>query len=216
VYTYDRRGRCDSGNTQPHAVDREIEDIEALLSRAGTSAVLYRHSSGGCLALEAAQALGKKVAKVTVYEAPYNDDPTAQRTWGDYIRQLGEALSNGRRGDPVALFIQYVSMSQQQIAGMRQEPFRAGMEAIGPNPRLRPCGHHGPTAAVPKAKLATVNAPVLALCGGAGYPFMCITALTIAEAVPRRIPDPIGPDSRGPARSSRPRVDRLLHERRLM
>jgi len=79
VCTYDRRGRGDSGDTPPYAIDREIEDIEALVNHSGTSALLYGHSSGGCLALEAARALGTKVAKVTVYEAPYNDDPTVQQ-----------------------------------------------------------------------------------------------------------------------------------------
>jgi pimeloyl-ACP methyl ester carboxylesterase len=38
VYTYDRRGRGDSGDTQPYAVDREIDDLEALIAEAGGSA----------------------------------------------------------------------------------------------------------------------------------------------------------------------------------
>src|SRR5215831_9298643 len=148
VCTYDRRGRGDSGDTPPYAIDREIEDIEALVNHSGTSALLYGHSSGGCLALEAARALGTKVAKVTVYEAPYNDDPTAQQAWGEYIRQLGDALSSGRRGDAVALFMQYVGMSRQQIAGMRQAPFWAGMEAIAPTLAYDHTAIMGPTAGV--------------------------------------------------------------------
>jgi pimeloyl-ACP methyl ester carboxylesterase len=184
VYTYDRRGRGDSGDTQPYAVQREIEDIEALINRAGTSALLYGHSSGGCLALEAARSLGAKIARVAVYEAPYNDDPAAQRAWTEYIRQLGEALADGRRGDAVALFMQYVGMPAEQIAGMRQAPFWAGMEAIGPTLAYDHTAIIGPTAAVPKDQLAMVSAPVLAICGGASYPFMCVTARTIAEAVP--------------------------------
>src|SRR5579885_3608486 len=54
VYSYDRRGRGDSGDTQPYAVQRELEDLEALIDAAGGPAYLYGHSSGGCLALEAA------------------------------------------------------------------------------------------------------------------------------------------------------------------
>src|SRR5580693_2189926 len=50
VYTYDRRGRGDSGDTQPYTAEREIEDIDAMIDKAGGSAFLYGHSSGGCLA----------------------------------------------------------------------------------------------------------------------------------------------------------------------
>src|ERR1700716_1436933 len=69
VYTYDRRGRGDSGDTQPYAVEREIEDIDAMIDEAGGSAYLYGHSSGGCLALDATVALGDKVKKLDMYEA---------------------------------------------------------------------------------------------------------------------------------------------------
>src|SRR5438477_29188 len=79
VYSYDRRGRGDSGDTQPYAVDREIEDIDALIDAAGGSACLHGHSSGGCLALEAAVKLGDRVKKLAIYEAPYNDDPEAEK-----------------------------------------------------------------------------------------------------------------------------------------
>jgi pimeloyl-ACP methyl ester carboxylesterase len=184
VYTYDRRGRGDSGDTQPYAVEREFEDIEALIDLAGAPAVLYGHSSGGCLALEAARAVGANIAKVAVYEAPYNDDPAAQQAWGEYIRQLGEALANGRKGDAVALFMQYVGTPREQIAAMRQAPFWAGMAAIGPTLAYDHTALMGPTGVVPKDKLAAAHAPVLALCGGASYPFMCVTARTIAESVP--------------------------------
>ena len=79
VYAYYRRGRGDSGDTQPYAVEREIEDIEAMIDEAGGSAYLYGHSSGGCLALDATVALGDKVMKLAMYEAPYNDDPANKK-----------------------------------------------------------------------------------------------------------------------------------------
>src|SRR5689334_2870977 len=55
VFAYDRRGRGDSGDTQPYAVEREIEDIGALISEAGGTAYAFGHSSGAVLALEAAR-----------------------------------------------------------------------------------------------------------------------------------------------------------------
>src|SRR5512142_2856573 len=74
VYTYDRRGRGDSSNSKPYAVEREVEDIDALIQEAGGSAFVYGISSGGSLALEAAAQLEDKIRKLAIYEAPYNDD----------------------------------------------------------------------------------------------------------------------------------------------
>src|SRR5258706_14061586 len=75
VFHYDRRGRGDSTDTLPFAVAREIEDIEALINKAGGSAFLFGISSGAALAMEAASGLGNKVKKLAMYEAPYNSDP---------------------------------------------------------------------------------------------------------------------------------------------
>ena len=71
TYAYDRRGRNESGDTQPYALAREIEDIQALIDLAGGTAHLYGISSGGALVLEAATVLGRKVNKLAVYEVPY-------------------------------------------------------------------------------------------------------------------------------------------------
>src|SRR5687767_6761413 len=67
VYNYDRRGRGDSGDTKPYAVEREVEDIEALIDEAGGAAYLYGHSSGAALAFEATLKLGNKVKKLAMY-----------------------------------------------------------------------------------------------------------------------------------------------------
>jgi pimeloyl-ACP methyl ester carboxylesterase len=88
VYAYDRRGRGQSGNTMPYALEREAEDIEALIDAAGGSAFLYGISSGACLALEAATRLGAKVKKLALYEPPYDSDPTAMQPWKEYRQKL--------------------------------------------------------------------------------------------------------------------------------
>lgn len=72
VISYDRRGKGESGDNQPYAVGREIEDIAALIDAAGGAAHLVGFSSGAALALEAASALGPKVTKLAVYEPPYD------------------------------------------------------------------------------------------------------------------------------------------------
>lgn len=79
MVTYDRRGRGESGDNKPYAVEREIEDIEALIDEVGKVAYLYGVSSGGCLALETAIKLGDKVKKIAIYEAPYKSDNTAPK-----------------------------------------------------------------------------------------------------------------------------------------
>src|SRR4030095_10797659 len=127
VIHYDRRGRGDStdwrlGAVQPYALEREIEDIEALIDEAGGSAFLYGISSGAALALEAAIQLGDKVKKLTMYEAPYNDDATARQAWKEYRRQLNELVLADRAGDAVGLFMMLVGMPADQVEGMHQHP----------------------------------------------------------------------------------------------
>ncbi len=183
VYSYDRRGRGESGDTQPYAVEREIDDIEVLIDHAGGHAYLHGQSSGACLALHAARKLGRaKITKVVGYEAPWNDDPKVQGRWRDYRNALSEALADGRRGDAVALFIQLVGAPPDQVAAMRQAPFWPGFEAVAQT--LAYDGEViGPSIAVPRQTLAGVQVPVLAVCGGASPTFMCTTARTIAESV---------------------------------
>src|SRR5262249_30072014 len=105
VYTYDRRGRGESGNNQPYALEREVEDIAALIAAAGGSAGVYGISSGGCLALEAASRLGGQIQKLAIYEAPYNAEEAARLQWHEYRQGLERALAAGRRGEAVELFM---------------------------------------------------------------------------------------------------------------
>jgi len=183
VIDYDRRGRGDSGDTQPYTPQREIEDIEALIDATGPAATLYGHSSGGCLALDTAVHLGPKVSKLAIYEAPYNDDPAVAPLWAQYLKQLAEALAEGRRGDAVAAFMRYVGTPAQQIDAMRQAPFWAGLEAIAPTLAYDHTGILGPDLAVPAARAARNPTPALLLHGGAGAPFMRETAETLSKAM---------------------------------
>jgi pimeloyl-ACP methyl ester carboxylesterase len=184
VYGYDRRGRGGSGDTLPYAVDREIEDIEALIDRAGGSAFLYGHSSGASLAMLAAVKLGGKVGRLAMYEPPYNDEPEAQRTWAQYLSELAEALADGRRGDAVALFMRYVGTPAEQVDGMRAAPFWPGMEAVGPTLAYDHAAIQGPTNSVPTDVAVRVTVPTLVMSGGASFPFMHDTARALSQAMP--------------------------------
>src|SRR2546422_4175286 len=184
VYTYDRRGRGDSGDTQPYAVEREIEDVDSLIGEAGGSAFLYGHSSGGCLSLDATVQLGDKIKKLAIYEAPYNDDPEAQKAWGEYIENLTEALASDRRGDAVALFMAYVGIPAAQIEGMRHAPFWGGMEAIAPTLAYDHTAIMGKDGSIPTERAARVHVPTLVMNGGNGAPFMLETARTLSKTIP--------------------------------
>src|SRR5215207_10261317 len=95
VFTYDRRGRGDSGDTIPYAIEREVEDLGALIGEAGGAAAVFGFSSGAILALNAA-ARGLPITRLALYDAPYvvgGDEPV------DHARRLAELVSAGRRGD---------------------------------------------------------------------------------------------------------------------
>jgi pimeloyl-ACP methyl ester carboxylesterase len=184
VLSYDRRGRGDSGDTQPYAVEREIEDIDALIDAAGGSAFLYGHSSGGCLAMEATVELRGKVGKLAMYEAPYNDDPAAQKAWDEYLTSLAELLASGRRGDAVALFMALVGTPAAQIEGMRQAPFWAGMETIAPTLAYDHIGIMGKHGSIPTERAAGVQVPTLVISGTSGLRFMVVTARALSRTIP--------------------------------
>src|SRR5579859_6112512 len=73
VFNYDRRGRGASGDTAPYAIEREIEDLDALISEAGGSASVFGYSSGAILALMAADR-GLAITKLALYEPPFTID----------------------------------------------------------------------------------------------------------------------------------------------
>ncbi len=98
VFAYDRRGRGDSSDTAPYAVEREVEDIEALINEAGGSAFVFGHSSGAVLALEAARLHPGKIEKLALYEPPFILDDSRPPVPQDYVPHLNELIAAGRRG----------------------------------------------------------------------------------------------------------------------
>lgn len=165
VYNYDRRGRGDSGDTQPYAMEREIEDTEALIAAAPDAVHLYGVSSGGGPALEAAAA-GLAVDRVAVYEVPYciaGDTPKRAR---EYVEKLGPAHAEGRRVDAVELFFRLVGSSDEDIAGVKSSPYWPGLEAIA-----HTLAYDAACMAnyqLPTARFARIAQPTLVFTGEAG------------------------------------------------
>jgi pimeloyl-ACP methyl ester carboxylesterase len=128
VFTYDRRGRGESGDTLPYTVEREVEDIAALLSEAGGAAFVWGTSSGAVLALEAANRL-TGIKKLALYEAPFSVDDTRSTTEGDWIA-IGDAIAADRRSEAVKLFLKSVGVPGFFMALMRLMPVWSKLVAV--------------------------------------------------------------------------------------
>lgn len=186
VITYDRRGRGDSSNSKPYALEREVEDIDALIQEAGGPVFLFGTSSGGALALEAAIKLSSKIKKLAVYEVPYNSDEIARQEYKEYRKKLAEALAADRRGDAVVLFMKLVGNPTEMIEGMRQSPVWPIFEAVAPT-LAYDADTLGADRSLPADRAARVKVPTLVMDGGANYevmPFMGKTAKALAKAIP--------------------------------
>lgn len=182
VINYDRRGRGESGDTKPYALEREIEDIEALSDEAGGSAFVFGTSSGAALALETAVRLGDKIKRLAMYEPPYNSEQAARQAYKEYRKQLGELLTTDRRGDAVALFMKLVGAPADQIDGMRHAPVWPMFEAVAPT-LAYDAAALGKDGSVPIERAAKVNVPTLVM-NGTVIPFMLDTAKALAKAIP--------------------------------
>ncbi|WP_086767205.1 alpha/beta fold hydrolase [Streptomyces bobili] len=182
AFWYDRRGRGESGDTAPYAVQREVEDLAALIEAAGGEAALYGVSSGGALALEAAAA-GLPVSRVAVYETPFADfSEGGAEERAAYTEHLTEALAHDRRGDAVELFLRLTGLAEEMIQGARQSPMWPAMEGIAPT--LAYDDAVMGDGLVPRERLASLDTPVLSLAGSASPDWLRRAARAVAEAVP--------------------------------
>ncbi|MGJ5753199.1 pimeloyl-ACP methyl ester carboxylesterase [Streptomyces puniciscabiei] len=180
---YDRRGRGESGDTKPYAVEREVEDLAALIDAVGGEAALFGVSSGGALVLQAV-ASGLPAARAAVYEVPYADHlPGGAEREAVYKEQLNKALSEGRRGDAVELFLRLTGLAEEMIRGARQSPMWAGMEALAPS--LAYDDTVMGDGLLPRDRLAEISVPVLVVAGGASPEWMHRANQAVVEAVPQ-------------------------------
>lgn len=181
VFHYDRRGRGDSGDTPPYAVEREIEDLGALIDESGGSAFVFGMSSGGVLALKAA-ASGLAIMKLALYEPPFNLEDNARSASENYAKQLTSLLADGRRGDAAALAMTTWGAPAEAVAAMRQTPIWSMFEAVAPT--LAYDNAIMGDGSVPTEQLATITVPTLVLDGEASPVFMHNAAQAVADALP--------------------------------
>jgi pimeloyl-ACP methyl ester carboxylesterase len=182
VLNYDRRGRGDSGDTAPYAVDREIEDIDALVDAAGGAASVFGYSSGANLALKAA-ASGLAITKLALYEPPFNANDSYPALPGNLADQLDKLVSAGRRGDAVELYqTKAVGIPEDVVAQMRHASFRPALEAIAHT--LAYDATIVGDRSLPTELIASVTIPALVICGEQSPPFLRAAARAVADALP--------------------------------
>ncbi|HEY8480088.1 MAG TPA: alpha/beta hydrolase [Spirillospora sp.] len=188
VINYDRRGRGDSGDTAPYAVEREFEDLAAIIERAGGGrpATVFGWSSGGHLVLNAAQA-GVPITRAAVFEPPVVVDGGRPPLPPDYVERLDAAVAAGRPGDAVELFMTAAAgMPADAVAEMRRSDVWPTLEAVAPTLAYdgRQVGDTMSGRPLRDDLWNKVTVPVLVLYGRDTWPFLAAGARAVAGHLP--------------------------------
>jgi pimeloyl-ACP methyl ester carboxylesterase len=183
VIFYDRRGRGASKETKPYSVEREIEDIEALINEAGGKTFLHGTSSGAALALLAAGKLGKdKVTKLSMYEPPYDAYvKDGKNGFAEIQKRIKELVNEGKPGDAIVFFFESIGTPPEAIQAIKKSPDWNQMETVGPTLvyDFEILGN----GIVPIDAAKKVTMPVQILDGEKSFPFMHHAANTLAENI---------------------------------
>lgn len=186
VYTYDRRGRGESDEKKPYAVEREVEDIEALIQAAGGSVYVYGISSGAALALEAAMRL-PAIKKLALYEVPFIVDDSRSAAPENYLTQLNKLLASNNRGAAVKHFMRKgVGVPAVIVTIMQIMPVWKRLKAVAhtlpydtiltiDQQRGRP---------LPADRWSSVTVPALVVVGGKSPLWMCSAMQALTNALP--------------------------------
>ncbi|MFI1976008.1 alpha/beta fold hydrolase [Streptomyces wedmorensis] len=174
VVAYDRRGRGASGDTGPYAVEREIDDLAAVVGAAGAGAALHGTGTGGALALAAAAA-GVPTGPVSVYEPPYSAEE--RERW----RRVAALLDRGRRAAALDLFLADAAAA----AGLPPGVTRLRPGVAGPARTLAYDLALLGDGTLPERSLARVHARVLVVDGGASPAGTRQAARALTAALPR-------------------------------
>ena len=185
VYTYDRRGRGESGNTAPYSPDREVEDIEAMVALAGETVYVHGTSSGAALALDAARSI-PAIGKLAVYEPPFIVDDTRPPMPDGFLARLDRLVADGRRGNVVKEFMRLVGTPAIFTAVLPITPVWPKLKAAAPTlpydiAILQDHQRGTPFAA---GEWAGVKAPTLVAAGGKSPAWISNATRALADALP--------------------------------
>lgn len=184
AFVYDRRGRGDSGDTAPYAVEREIEDLAALIAEAGGTASVYGHSSGAGLVLHAAAA-GLPIDRMVLHEPPFGSGSDEERREEKREAELiAEMLAHGRRGDAVKHFLAPMGLPPEMLDALSRDPStvaNAPTLLYDPFEVMSADSRGGKT---PAEQARGVAVPGLVVVGGASPDWMIEAGRQVADALP--------------------------------
>ena len=186
VYIYDRRGRGDSGDAPAYHIEREVEDLEALIQEAGGSAFVYGISSGAALVLEAAGRL-PSIRRIALYEAPFVVDGSRRPVPADYMERMDRLLAEDRRGAAVKLFMgKGVGLPAPVVAMMPLMPAWSKLKKIAHTLRYDTLLtiEHQQGRAFPANRWASVQVPALTAVGGKSPAWMRNGMAALSAALP--------------------------------
>ena len=184
VYTYDRRGRGDSTDTVPYAVKREVEDLAALIGKLAAPVLVFGHSSGAILALEAAAAK-LPIARLAVYEPPFELDAKAAMQSAAFADDVAAKLKDGAREEAVMFFLDGTGMPPAMITDVKKSPMWPIFISVAPTLNYDlALVRNGGDSYVPAERIKTIVVPVLAMAGGESPNFMKQAAQAVAKAAP--------------------------------
>jgi pimeloyl-ACP methyl ester carboxylesterase len=183
IVTYDRRGRGDSGDSPRYSVDREIEDLAAVVHATGGSAYVFGHSSGAILALRAARA-GVPIVRLAVYEPPFVLEGTRPRPGADLAERTRDLIARGRRADALRLDLtEAMALSAQALASAQASKLWPGFLAIAHTFAydLDVCG---PGNVLPAHEMAQLGVPVLVIDGSESPSWARASTARLAALIP--------------------------------
>ncbi|HEX5936254.1 MAG TPA: alpha/beta hydrolase [Actinomycetota bacterium] len=200
----DRRGRGESGDTAPYAVEREVEDVQAILGAVGGRGHLFGHSSGAVLTLEVARTIPEAVESVALYEPPFILDDSRPPVPEDFVDRLEELAGSDRRDDAVAYFLRSgVGLSDESVDAARLDPSWAKLAALAHTLHYDARVLRDTTAGAPDplGRWTSLEVPALVMVGGASPPFQQHAVRALAATLPEASRRTLGGQGHGPERS---------------
>ncbi|MCU1556559.1 MAG: alpha/beta hydrolase [Microbacteriaceae bacterium] len=180
VVNYDRRGRGESGDTLPYDVEREVEDLGAVINTVGGGAAVVGYSSGAVLAMIAVDR-GLPITKLALYEPPFPLDGMGPAFFTGLAENLREEVNRGRRGEAVELFqTRAVGIPPEVVAQIRQAPFWPALEEMA-----HTLEYEARILAIDSDLPARVGVPTVVVAGSASPPLLTNAATTLAGKLPQ-------------------------------
>jgi pimeloyl-ACP methyl ester carboxylesterase len=182
--TYDRRGRGDSGDeSRDYSVDREMEDLRAVIDHVGGTVSLFGHSSGAVLALEAASRR-LPVGQVAAYETPFIPEGSRPRPAPDVAARLVGLVKAGDSDGATALFqTEMIGLPVEMVEGMRHSDMWGYLTRLA---HSLPYDYalFEPGCPIPSGRLAKIGVPTLAIAGSKTFPWLAAATEQVAQVVP--------------------------------